>query len=72
MDTIKLNHKYRVKKPYKYDDTVLHYHADQGEILIFTGKSLGYAHFITDIGSKNPRTVIMKGKEAFKHLEEAE
>ncbi len=62
-------HNYRVKKSFSIKCGPLHYFAIQGEVLLFKGKSSGYAHFY----GKNPsRLVLLTGKETFKYLEEIE
>lgn len=68
MNRLVTGQKYRVKKDFYVEALPLKYFATKGEILLFRGKSLGYAH----LWGKNPgRLVLMTKKEAFEYLEEA-
>ena len=67
MNKIEAGQKYRVTKDFSYDVFPLKYFAKKNEILIFTGKNLGYARFY---GENPVRLVTMIKKEAFEFLEE--
>ena len=68
MNKLVTGHNYRVKESFHINCGPLKYYALKNEILIFKGKSLGYAHLY----GKNPfRLVLLTRKEAFQYLEEA-
>jgi len=62
------NKRYRFKKKFYVEALPLIYSAEKGEIAVFDGKSLGYAHMRGSDG----RLILMSKKEAFSFLEEVE
>jgi len=67
-----LNEKYTIKKDYDTGDKYLPLrdYAKKGEIVRYTGKSLGNAHFDVLVDEdKLIRRIIMTAAEAFEYLE---
>lgn len=69
-DRLTANKKYRFLKDYYREVPPLKFEAKKGEVAIYEGKSLGFAHL--KIIGETPRRIILDGKEAFKYLEEVD